>query len=188
MYVHDWSSTTMNTHARTHASTQARTQVSRRVNFPRLKARENFGYPSIAGYICIKTMSSSSYPPVFCRRAHVYMPYLCLVSNSGVQHISCCVFVLLVFILCILCCRFLWIVHFCLHFQYYITFIYIYVIFILFSKMILFLTTWPYMYCNLFMIIDKQHNNATWTLQRLKCYTESCWFYLFGTYTHILSY
>ena len=37
---------------------------------------------------------------------------LCLFANSGVQHISCCAFVLLVFVLCTLCCQFLWSVHF----------------------------------------------------------------------------
>jgi len=30
-----------------------------------------------------------------------YLYYLCLFAHSGVQHISCCVFVLFVFVLCI---------------------------------------------------------------------------------------
>ena len=65
------------------------------------------------------------------------LPYLCLLTNSGVQHILCCVFLRLVyhmlpvslcfssscvpyvasfsvffFVLCTLCCQFLWIVNF----------------------------------------------------------------------------
>jgi hypothetical protein len=32
--------------------------------------------------------------------------YLCLFEHSGVQYILCCVFVLLVFVLCTLCCQF----------------------------------------------------------------------------------
>ena len=38
--------------------------------------------------------------------------YLCLFAHSGVQHILCCVLVFLFFVLCTLCCQFLWIVHF----------------------------------------------------------------------------
>ena len=66
------------------------------------------------------TMVSSSLPPVVCRRAHVlftlYVVFF-LLPNSGVQHILCCVFVLFVFVLCIQCCQFLWIVHFWLPLQ-----------------------------------------------------------------------
>jgi hypothetical protein len=36
-----------------------------------------------------------------------YLRYMCLFAYSGVQHILCCVFVF--FVLCTLCCRFLWI-------------------------------------------------------------------------------
>jgi len=46
-----------------------------------------------------------------------YLHYLCLFANIGVQHILCCVFVLFVFVLCALCCQFLWIVHFVLPFD-----------------------------------------------------------------------
>jgi hypothetical protein len=38
--------------------------------------------------------------------------YLCLLAYSGVQYRLCCVFVLSFFVLCTLCCQFLWIVHF----------------------------------------------------------------------------
>jgi hypothetical protein len=38
-----------------------------------------------------------------------YLRYLCLFGYSGVQHILCCVFVLLFFVMCT---QFLWIVHF----------------------------------------------------------------------------
>ena len=37
---------------------------------------------------------------------------LCMFVHSGVQHILCCVFTLFFFVLCALCCHFLWIVHF----------------------------------------------------------------------------
>ena len=43
------------------------------------------------------------------------MPYLrclCLFEHSGVQRILCGVFALFFFLLCALCCQFLWIVHF----------------------------------------------------------------------------
>ena len=40
--------------------------------------------------------------------------YLCLLACSGVKNILCCVFALFFFVLCILCCQFLWIVHFVL--------------------------------------------------------------------------
>ena len=49
--------------------------------------------------------------------------YLCLLAQSGVQHILCCVFVLFFFLLCTLCCQFLWIVHFWLPLLYSLTFI-----------------------------------------------------------------
>jgi len=54
-----------------------------------------------------------------------YWAYLCLFAYSGVQHILCWVFVCFVFVLCTLCCQFLWIVHFGLPHWYSITFIYI---------------------------------------------------------------
>jgi hypothetical protein len=60
----------------------------------------------------IKTIFGSSFPPVVSRRARVYLRYMCLFVYSGVQHILCGVFVLFVFVLCTLFCRFLWIVHF----------------------------------------------------------------------------
>ena len=37
--------------------------------------------------------------------------YVCF-SHSGVPHILCCVFVLFFFVLCAICCQYLWIVHF----------------------------------------------------------------------------
>ena len=50
----------------------------------------------------IKTMFCSSLPPVVCRGLMSYLCYLCLFAYS----------VLFVFVLCYLCCQFLWIVHF----------------------------------------------------------------------------
>jgi len=71
----------------------------------------------------IKTMFGLSLHPVVCVRA--YLRYLSLlVYSGGVQHILCCVFVLFVFVLCILCCQFLWIVHCRLPLRYSLTFIY----------------------------------------------------------------
>ena len=43
----------------------------------------------------IKTMFSSSLPPVVCRMAH-YLRYLCLFVYNRDQHILCCVFLRLV--------------------------------------------------------------------------------------------
>ena len=39
-----------------------------------------------------------------------YLRYLCLLVHSGVQRILGCVFILFFFVLCTLCCQFLWIV------------------------------------------------------------------------------
>jgi hypothetical protein len=50
-----------------------------------------------------------------------YLRYLCLFAHGDVLHILCCVFVLFVFILCALCCQFLWIVHFWLPLRYSLT-------------------------------------------------------------------
>jgi len=41
-----------------------------------------------------------------------HLRYLCLFAYSSVQHMLCFVLVLFVFILCTLCCQFLWIVIF----------------------------------------------------------------------------
>jgi len=48
----------------------------------------------------IKTMFSSFLPPVVVGRLMSYLRYLCLLANSGVQHILCCVFVLYFIVLC----------------------------------------------------------------------------------------
>ena len=55
-----------------------------------------------------------------------YLCYLCLFVHCGVQHILCYVFVLFFFVLCTLCCQFLWIVHFWLPLRYSLTFIFTY--------------------------------------------------------------
>ena len=55
-----------------------------------------------------------------------YFRYLCLFAYSGVQHILCCVFVLFFFALCILCCKFLWLVHLWWPIRYFPTFIILY--------------------------------------------------------------
>ena len=58
-------------------------------------------------------MFGSSLPAVVCRRRMSYFLYLCLFTYSGVKNILCCMFVLIFFVLCTLCCQFIWIVHFC---------------------------------------------------------------------------
>jgi len=50
-----------------------------------------------------------------------YLRYMCLVAHSGIQHILRCVFVLFFFVLCTLCCQFLWIVYFWLPLRYSLT-------------------------------------------------------------------
>ena len=76
--------------------------------------------------------------------------YLVLITYSGVQHILCCVFVLFVFVLCTLCCQFLWIIHFLLCLWYSLTF-YIFV---------------SHMVANKCITYNKQHTD--WNLW--KCY------------------
>ena len=84
-------------------------------------------------------------PPVVCRRAHVlfmlfvfvplylqlfvgglmsYLCYMCFFAYRGVHHILRSVFVLFVFVLCILCCPFLWILHVWLPLRYSLTFLF----------------------------------------------------------------
>jgi hypothetical protein len=41
-----------------------------------------------------------------------HLRYVYLFTFSGVQHLLCCALVLFVFVLCTLCCQFLWIVNF----------------------------------------------------------------------------
>jgi len=60
----------------------------------------------------IKTMCGSSLPPVVCRRVHVLFMFVCLWCPT---HIVLC-FCLFVFVLCTICCQFLWIVHCDCHF------------------------------------------------------------------------
>ena len=54
-----------------------------------------------------------------------YLRYLCLLACSGVRQIYYCVFLLFFFVLCILCCQFLWMIHFWLPLRYSLTFIYL---------------------------------------------------------------
>ena len=68
----------------------------------------------------IKRCSVRLYHPVVCNRAHVlFMLFVFVCVFSGVQHILCCV--VFFFILCTLCCQFLWIVHFWLPLRYSLT-------------------------------------------------------------------
>jgi len=48
---------------------------------------------------------------------------ICLFTYSVAQHILSCVFALFVFVLCTLCCQFLWTIHFWLPLRYSLTFI-----------------------------------------------------------------
>ena len=70
----------------------------------------------------IQTMFGSSLPPVV-GELMSYLLYLCLLAHRGVQYILCCVFVLFVFVLCTLCYKFHWNVHFCLTLRYSLTLI-----------------------------------------------------------------
>jgi hypothetical protein len=70
-----------------------------------------------------KRRSIPSLPPADVGGIMSYLHYLCLLPHSGIGHILCCVFALFFFVLCTLCCQFLWIVHFGLPLQYSITFI-----------------------------------------------------------------
>ena len=72
----------------------------------------------------IKTMFGSSLPPVvFLGGPMSYIRYLCLFACGGVKHIFRCVFALCFFVLCTLCCQFIWIFHFWTPLQYSLTFI-----------------------------------------------------------------
>ena len=53
----------------------------------------------------MNTMFGSSLSPVVCKTGGGVMSCLC--AYGGVQHGSCCVVFLFVFILCVLCCQFL---------------------------------------------------------------------------------
>jgi hypothetical protein len=54
---------------------------------------------------------------------HTITVTTCLFAHSDVLHVLCCVFVLFVFILCTLCCQFLWMTRFWLPLLYSLTFI-----------------------------------------------------------------
>ena len=69
----------------------------------------------------IKMMFGSPLSLVVCMGFVAYLRYLYFFVHSGVQHILCCVFVLLVFALCTLCCQFLWIINFLLPLRYSLT-------------------------------------------------------------------
>ena len=56
---------------------------------------------------CPLLLFGSYLPPVVCKSAYVLFT-LYLFTNSGVQHILCCVFALCFFVLCTLYCKFLW--------------------------------------------------------------------------------
>jgi hypothetical protein len=68
-----------------------------------------------------KWCSVRLYLQLFVRELMSYLRYLCLFAHSSVQHILCYVFVLLVFVLCVLCCQLLWIVHLRLSLRYSLT-------------------------------------------------------------------
>jgi len=53
--------------------------------------------------------------------ACVYLRYSCLFAHSRVQRILCCVSALIIFVLCTLCCQFLWIFLFWFPLRYFLT-------------------------------------------------------------------
>ena len=73
---------------------------------------------------CIKTIIGSSLPPVGCRRAHCLTYVTCGWLRIVVSNTLRCVFDLFFFVLCALCCPFLWIVHFWFPLRYSLSFIY----------------------------------------------------------------
>ena len=75
-------------------------------------------------FFCIKRCSVRFYLQLFVGGLMSYLLYLCLFVHSGVHHILCCVLVLFFFVLCTICCQFLWIVHVWLSLQYSLMFIY----------------------------------------------------------------
>jgi hypothetical protein len=71
-----------------------------------------------------KTMFDSSFlPVVFLGGIMSYLRYLSLFAYSGVEQLLYSVFALFSFVLCTLCCQFLWIVHLSLSFIYWIFFL-----------------------------------------------------------------
>jgi hypothetical protein len=92
------------------------------------KCRTQFMLPMEKSVTCAnKIIPSINRSFVFKANAgrHVGISYLCLFACSGVQHILCCVFVLIVFVSCVsLCHQFLWIVHFLLPLWYSLAFIF----------------------------------------------------------------
>jgi hypothetical protein len=90
-------------------------------------------YASLRSEFCVvmsvtisayKRCSVRLYLQLFVRGCMSYLCYLCLLAHSGVLHILCCGF-FLVFVLCNLCCQFLWIVHYWLPLRYSLMFVYI---------------------------------------------------------------
>jgi hypothetical protein len=61
--------------------------------------------------------------PIFVGCSLSDLRYLCFLAYSGIQHILCSVFALFFFVLCTICCQFLWIVHFSSPLRYSLTFI-----------------------------------------------------------------
>jgi hypothetical protein len=81
-----------------------------------------FGFGYILVYLA-PSMKASSLHLVVCRRVVLFTCFV-FVWYSGFQHIFVCYFVLFFFVLCTLCCQFLWIVYFRLPLRYSLTFIY----------------------------------------------------------------
>jgi hypothetical protein len=78
--------------------------------YPCLKRQSIFPCCDVRYDFQIKTMLVGCYLQFVVGGLMSYIRYLYLITYSGVQYIFCCVFVLLFFVLCTLCCQFLWIV------------------------------------------------------------------------------
>jgi hypothetical protein len=72
---------------------------------------------------CIKQCSIRLFFQLFLGGILSYLRYLSLFAYSGVEQLLCSVFALFSFVLCTLCCQFLWIVHLSLSFIYWIFFL-----------------------------------------------------------------
>jgi hypothetical protein len=73
--------------------------------------------------VCLRSVSCEPSVVSVSGLSMYYLRYFYLFTYSGVQHILCCIFVLFFFVLCTLCCHFLWIVHFWLPLRDYLAFV-----------------------------------------------------------------
>ena len=145
-------------------------QTTKGTNLYAISSHYHYTYAVIDVFILflVQRCSGRLYLQLFVGGLMSYLYYLCLSAHSGVQHILCCVFVLFFFVLCILCCQFVWIVHFLIATlvvsNVYLSQIYPHVIHFTLPK-----TYKPHVYCNsITYIYIYEHNFVTGR------YNQSC--------------